>query len=334
MSLVTDRHEVLEVYAAAAARGWVVPAFNSENRTTTEAVLAAGRAFAERAGIDGLPVCLAITNNYAHRRQSVLYTHTRDWRTGLRLFVNDVKTLTGAGAPFAGLTVLLHLDHIQWDADRELLAAGLSDFSSIMFDASTLPIDENIARTAAFVERRGDSIVIEGAGDEIVDAAGSEVSHLTTPELADRYLRETGVDLIVANLGTEHRASAATLRYRGDLAREIRDRVGGRLVLHGTSSVDPGKVRDLFADGIRKVNIWTTLERDSAPALLADMTRNAAKVAGPETAGALLKEGVLGPAADTSSAPSLAHFTTTHRQQIVFDEMVRIVTGYFDMWYR
>ena len=60
---------------------------------------------------------------------------------------------------------------------------------------------------------------------------------LTDPDAAERYYRATGVDLIVANLGTEHRADAATLRYHGELARKITRRIGPRLCLHGTSSV-------------------------------------------------------------------------------------------------
>ena len=74
--------------------------------------------------------------------------------------------------------------------------------------------------------------------------------------------------MAVANLGTEHRASAAELKYRGDLARQIKARVGARIVLHGCSSVTSDQIGDLFEDGICKVNIWTALERESAPPLI------------------------------------------------------------------
>ena len=63
---------------------------------------------------------------------------------------------------------------------------------------------------ARAVDQLTDEIGIH-ACDEIVDATGDEKSELTSPDAAERYFRETGVDYIVANLGTEHRASAADL---------------------------------------------------------------------------------------------------------------------------
>ena len=56
-------------------------------------------------------------------------------------------------------------------------------------------------------------IFIEGACDEIVDATGDVHNDMTTPEKAKSYIDETGVDMIVANLGTEHRASGKDLKY-------------------------------------------------------------------------------------------------------------------------
>jgi fructose/tagatose bisphosphate aldolase len=333
MPLVTERQPVLEIYAAAAARKWVVPTFNAENSTTVEAILTAHQDYADRIGMRRLPCGVGITNRYFHRAQSELYTHTRRWDIGLRRFCSDLRILTDPGAPFADLNVLVHLDHIQWDADAPLLEWNLNRFSSIMYDASTLPFEENIRRTAAFVQQRHRDLVVEGACDEVREATEATDHALTTPAMAERYARATGVDFMVANLGTEHRANAATLKYHGLLAREITQRVGPRLCLHGTSSVPPEQVRQLFADGVRKVNIWTALERDSTPALFEAMARNAAKVAGPVAAQHLRQAGVLGDQADLSSPPSLAHYTTTYRQDLVFQEMKRIVMGFLELWY-
>lgn len=334
MPVVAARQQVLELYAEAAERRWVVPCFCSENLTTTEAVLAAAKAHGDRLGRHDLPITLAITNQYHHRQQSAFYTHTRRWDIGLRLFVADIGVLTAPGSPFAQLRVMVHLDHTQHDRDRELLDGDLSSFSSVMYDASTLPFEGNLAATREFMERRGREIVVEGACDEIVNAEGQEVSQLTTPERGERYLRETGVDFIVANLGTEHRASAAGLQYHGALARQIRARVGPRLVLHGCSSVTADQVARLFDDGICKVNIWTLLERDTAPLLFEDMLRNAAKVAGEEAVTRWHKEGLLGPRAELQGRAALSHFPTCYRQQIVFEAMQRLVLDYLALWYR
>jgi len=300
-------------------------------------VLAATRQHGEALDLDDLPITLAVTNQYPHRTNSAHYTHTRRWDVGLRLFLADLKELTRADSPFGRLRVMVHLDHTQHDADRELLEWDMGQFSSIMFDASTLPFDENIRATRRFVETRGRQIVVEGACDEIVDAVPGRVAptdELTTPEDAERYLAETGVDFIVANLGTEHRASAADLKYHADLARRIAARVGPRIVLHGCSSVPQRQVRNLFADGVCKVNIWTALERDTVGALLEQMTADAAKIVGAPQARKLHARGLLGDSCDLDSDPALSHYPTCWRQDIIFREMVRIVSGFLEMWYR
>lgn len=333
MPLVLDRNHVLDVYAAAAQRGWVVPTFCAENLTTIEAVLSATKDHGERLGFGSIPVTIAITNLYDHRSQTTKYTHTRRWDIGIKLFLADLEVLMGEGSPFADLDVMVHLDHIQPHLDNELLDWDMRRFSSIMFDASTVPFERNIELTAGFVEKQGKRIVIEGACDEIVDATGCEVANLTTPERAEEFISKTGADFIVANLGTEHRASAAELEYHGELARQIKSKIGPKIVLHGCSSVSNEQVRGLFADGVAKVNVWTALERDSSPALLADMVANAAKVAGRDCASQMLRDGLLGDRADCASKANLGYFTTVYRQDIVFEQMKRIVTAYLEMWY-
>jgi len=333
MALIHERAEVLATYADAACRGWVVPCFGSENLTTTEAVLEAAARYAAASGIPDLPVTVAITGAYPHRSQAAFYSHTRQVGLGLRLFLADLRELTAAGSPYARLRVMAHFDHAQHDLDAAALESGdPGPWASVMYDASTLPFTANIAATRAFVERRGQQVVIEGACDEIVDS-GDGGGDLTTPERAARYLAGTGVDLMVANLGTEHRASGADLRYRGDLARACSAAVGGRLVLHGCSSVPQSELGGLFADGVRKVNIWTMLERDASPLLLADMAANADRVAGSAAAG-LVASGLLGPAAPVAGRAALSHCTTAYRQEIVHRAMVGIATGFFALWYR
>jgi len=334
MPLVRDRQHVLDLYARAADRGWVVAAFNAENLTTTEAVLAAAAEHGRAIGQADLPIALAITNCYPERPQAIHYTHTGDWRIGIKLFLGDVEALTGPDSPFAALNVIAHLDHAQPTADRDLLAGDLGVFSSIMYDASMLPMAENIARTREFVKSTGGNIVVEGACDEIRQAGDSRSAPLTRPDEAATFLDQTGVDFLVVNLGTEHRSAAGDRKYHAERARQITEAVGPRLVLHGSSSLPPDAMRDLFADGIRKVNIWTALERDSSPALLREMVAHAAKVAGRNEASRLSDEGLLGPGADTDSPASISHFTTRYRQQIIFEQMKRIAIRYLRDLYR
>lgn len=333
MPLILDRQQVLSIYAEAAERKWVIPTFNSENLTTTEAILSASLDYSRKIGKPDLPVTIGITNQYSHRSQSVYYTHTRLWDIGLKLFLADIGVLTSKGSPFEKLNVMIHLDHTQWDADKPLLEWNMNMFSMIMYDASALPFDDNIRLTAEFIKKCGNIIVVEGACDEIVDATGDERSDLTTVDQAVKYLNNTGADFIVANLGTEHRASAADLKYHGDRAREISKLTGPKLVLHGTSSVSNDQVRNLFTDGIAKVNIWTILERNSAPVLFEDMVKNSAKVAGMEKTEQLIEAELLGSRVERASKASLSHYTTVYRQDIIFGEMKKIVLDYLNLWY-
>ncbi len=200
MPLVSERNSVLDIYAKAARKKWVIPTFCTENLTTTEAILSAALEYSKQINCPNIPVTIAITNQYSHRSQSVNYTHTRKWDIGLKLFMADINVLTAKDSPFFQLKVMSLLDHTQWDSDEPLLAWDMNQFSMIMYDASTLPFEENIRKTAAFVKKNSGEIVIEGACDEIVDAIGQDKSELTTPEKAKRYLEETSMAYIVANL--------------------------------------------------------------------------------------------------------------------------------------
>ena len=333
MPLILKRTDVLNVYKKAAQKKWVIPTFNTENLSTTEAILMATLEYSRAINQPDIPVTIGITNQYDHRSQSVYYTHTRQWDIGLKLFLADIEVLTSKGSPFEKLNVMIHLDHTQWDNDKALLEWDMNMFSMIMYDASSLPFEENIKLTAEFVKKHGYEIVIEGACDEIVDATGDTRSELTTPDQAIKYLNQTGVDFIVANLGTEHRASAADLKYHGEMARQISNITGTKLVLHGTSSVGNDQIKNLFDDGIAKVNIWTILERNSSPVLFEDMLRNASKVIGKVKAEEMIISGLLGDNTDKSSIASLSHYTTVYRQDIVFNEMKKIVIEYFKLWY-
>ncbi|MCI8556906.1 MAG: hypothetical protein HFI19_03905 [Lachnospiraceae bacterium] len=333
MPIISEREKVLNVYQEAAKKGWVIPCLCTENLTTTEAIISAASEFAKDNHLGRVPVTLAITVQYEHRSQSRNYTHSRNWETGLKLFQADAEVLMRKGGDYENVDLLLHLDHVQHDLDAKLCESDLSGFSTIMYDASNLPLEENIAKTRAFVEKKGQEIMIEGACDEIVDAGGEAHNEITTADKCADYMKRTGVDMVVANLGTEHRASGKDLQYHGEAARAIKELIGPRIVLHGTSSVSNEQVRKLFDDGVCKVNIWTALERDASPELLEFLVRNASKAAGPETVEKLRQEGYLTEKCATGEKEALTAFTTVARQDVIFQVMKRMVREYLDMWY-
>ncbi len=331
MPIVLGKDQVVELYRAAAERRWVVPTFCAENQTTIEAVLAACQAKAEQLGVR-VPVTIAMTGRYSHRAQAVHYAGSRNPETGLRLFLGDCEVLARPDGDYPDVDVLTHFDHGQYDDDAAWLDGDLSRFSSVMFDASHAPWQVNLEATAGFVARHGAEVLVEGAADEIVDATGEVRGELTSPERAVEFVERTGVDMVVANLGTEHRASASDLRYVPEAARAISGRIGPRLVLHGASSVPVPQLASLFDDGVCKVNIWTTLERDTSPLLLRAMLKNADAVAG-SAAVELSDEGLLGPHVPLSGPADIEYFTSSWRNHVVLGGMQRIVASYLDLWY-
>lgn len=331
--IITKYEEVKKVYEKAAELGWVIPCICTENQTTTEAILSACSEYGKKIG-KRVPISIAATVNYSHRSQAPNYSQSNDWKTGLKLFKDDIDAFAADGCVYDDVDVLIHLDHVQFDDDIDLIKSDLSGFSSIMYDASALPFAENIKKTKEFVRRMKGRIFIEGACDEIVDATGDVHNDMTTPEKAKSYIDETGVDMIVANLGTEHRASGKDLKYHSELAKLIKDKIGARIVLHGTSSVNNEQVKTLFSDGVCKVNIWTAMERDSSPVLFYEMVKNATSIAGKNTVDALIKEGYLTEKCVNGENVNINYFTQKYRNGIIFNKMKEIVSDYLELWYR
>jgi fructose-bisphosphate aldolase class II len=169
-------------------------------------------------------------------------------------------------AEAARVPVVVHLDH---GASPEECRVALDEgFSSVMYDGSRLPLEENIARTAevAAMARRA------GAGCEgeigLVGYAGGIASSGTDPAEAARFAHETGVDAMAVSVGNLHLQEAAG---RGlDLARlrAIEAVTTVPLVIHGGSGVPPEQRAALAAGSqVCKFNIGTELRMEFGRAL-------------------------------------------------------------------
>ena len=170
--------------------------------------------------------------------------------------------------------VVLHLDHTRDLAViREAIAAG---FTSVMIDASELPLEENMPVTAEVVQyahARGVSVEAElgriGTTDSVETEADEEM--YTDPEEAARFAGGTWVDALAVSVGTAH--GVYTVRQPKidyERLRAIRARTRAHLVLHGGSGV-PAKMMAaairLPGGGVSKVNIATDLELAALHAL-------------------------------------------------------------------
>jgi fructose/tagatose bisphosphate aldolase len=85
------------------------------------------------------------------------------------------------------------------------------------------------------------------------------------PEKALDYIKKTGIDFLVADLGTEQQATdIGKSIYLKKRARDIAQLVGDKiLVLHGTSCLSGNEIKTLPEDGILRVNMWTRIARES-----------------------------------------------------------------------
>lgn len=268
MPLIREYAHVKEIYQEAGELGVGLPVFCAEDRETLEAILASVLEFGRTIGVADLPIIPAWTSRYPARGQMTLLTHCGDPVLGTRLMFADLETFMGPDSPYRHLRVMPHLDHAFPWLDGDILHDFADAFASVMCDSSEKPLAENIQLTAAYVDKVRGRVVVEGAVDEIIESGdGAVKNEPTTVEQAEAFLGATGVDVIVPNLGTEHRATADEVDYRSDRAREISACVGKILCLHGTSSVKPADLPKLPQDGIVKINIYTTLAVHGGQAL-------------------------------------------------------------------
>ncbi|MDO8686030.1 MAG: class II fructose-bisphosphate aldolase, partial [Clostridiales bacterium] len=240
MPLINNYKQVKEIYCRAAELGVGLPVFCAEDRETLEAILASAYEFGKEIGVDNLPIIPAWTSRYPPRGQMQLITACGNPLLGVELMFSDIEMFMGENSPYRNLTVMPHLDHAFPWLDGDILTNYADRFASVMCDASERPFEENIRITGEYVEKMHGRVVIEGAVDEIFESGNiTGKNEPTSVEQVVRFLRETGVDIIVPNVGTEHRATADKIRYQSDRAREISTAVGKILCLHGTSSVKP-----------------------------------------------------------------------------------------------
>jgi fructose-bisphosphate aldolase class II len=295
MPLITDYQQVKDTYQEAAELGIGLPVFCAEDRETLEAILAAALEVGREIGVADLPVIPAWTSRYPPRAQMTLLTACGDPLLGTRLMFSDLDAFMSEDSPYRELRVLPHLDHAFPWLDGDVLEAFADRFASVMCDASERPFEENVRLTARYVEQVKGRAVVEGAVDEIFEAGSERERNVpTTPQQVKQYLNRTGVDLVVPNVGTEHRATADQVGYRPECARAISAEVGRILCLHGTSSVRPEQLHQLPDDGFVKINIYTTLAVKGGQALARNVLDNLGNIFDESELRRLVCQGVLG----------------------------------------
>lgn len=161
-------------------------------------------------------------------------------------------------AEAASVPVVAHLDH--GAALGECQAAIACGFTSVMFDGSRLPLEQNIAQTRAVAEMaHAAGVSCEGEIGFVGYAAG-EASARTSAEDAARFATQTGVDAMAVSVGNVHLQTKQAAEIDVDAVRAIEAATRVPLVIHGGSGV-PGAVRQSLARNttVCKFNIGTEL---------------------------------------------------------------------------
>lgn len=176
-------------------------------------------------------------------------------------------------ADSVSVPVVAHLDHgYTFDECREALESG---FTSLMFDGSRLPLQDNIDQTARIVEMaHAAGISCEGEIGFVGYAAG-ENSEGTNPDEAARFARDTGVDAMAISVGNVHLQQNKEGGLDEARIRAIEAVTDVPLVIHGGSGVPVAQRTALARSSkICKFNIGTELRMAFGAALRDALARD------------------------------------------------------------
>lgn len=170
-----------------------------------------------------------------------------------------IGPLMVAAAKSAKVPVAVHFDHGKTlEKINQALEIG---FTSVMFDGSHLPLDENIAMTNRVIEsaKKYDAAVEAEIGCVGGSEDGSEdiAINCTKPEDAVKFERETGVDALAVAIGNAHGNYKATPKLRFDILETVDKMTKTPLVLHGGTGISPDDFVRCSKTGIKKINIAT-----------------------------------------------------------------------------
>ena len=163
--------------------------------------------------------------------------------------------------------VALHLDHGSYEGCLKCVEAG---FSSIMFDGSHYPIDENVSKTKELVQLAHDKgISIEA---EVGSIGGEEDGVVGMGECADpqecKSIADLGIDMLAAGIGNIHGkypANWAGLSF--ETLDAIQQLTGDMpLVLHGGTGIPEDMIKKAISLGVAKINVNTECQLSFADA--------------------------------------------------------------------
>jgi fructose-bisphosphate aldolase class II len=224
-----------------------------------------GRAFAERYGVAAINVVNDLTMqavlDAAEELRAPVIVQTSPKHvnfTGVDVFAAMWQVM----AAKTSVPVAIHLDHCP---DRALISACLeAGWSSVLFDASTLTVEENQRQCIEVVaEARRYGAGVEGEIEgfkRTEEMTGDEAEHVQTLETVVEFVKATGVDIFAPAIGNAHGTYRTTPHLDSQRVTDIVEATGTPVALHGGTGMTPEQFSDLIARGCAKVNISTALK--------------------------------------------------------------------------
>lgn len=233
MALVTSK---LMLEEARQGR-YAVGAFNANNLEMVQAII-------EAATEENSPVIVQISEG------AMRYA-------GMEYLAAVVRT----GAQLAPVPVVLHLDHgSSFATNMRCLRAG---FTSLMYDGSAQPYEDNVAITAKICEAaHACGVPVEAELGRVLQSrdgvtAEQVLDAMTDPALAGDFVRRTGCDSLAIAVGSVHAMQEREAELDLERIRACALAVPIPLVLHGSSGVKHQSIQAAIECGIAKINVST-----------------------------------------------------------------------------
>ena len=228
-----------EMFKKAIAGQYAIAAFNFNNMEQMQAIIQA-------AVETKSPVILQVSSG---ARKYANQTLLRYMAQGAVEYAKEL----GCAHP----QIVLHLDH--GDSVTQVENALKWGYTSVMFDGSRLPYDENVRLTRHCAElAKAAGASIEG---EIGHVAMGDDTALTEPEEAEAFASAAGVDALAVSIGTAHGYYRSEPKLDIARCRAIAERLPDvPLVLHGGSGTPLSEIRKAIGNGIAKINVATEFQ--------------------------------------------------------------------------
>jgi fructose-bisphosphate aldolase class II len=235
---------------AAANNGNIIPGFN----------------------VFGYEEALAIVRAAERADAPVLLMVSRDARANMD--ISHWGALLASIASQAAVPVGVHLDHC---SDLDLIIRAMDcGFTSVMYDGSKLPLNQNIANTRIIVQAAHErDIAVEGeVGSVPYDDLGEQLGAFTSPDEARQLSQASGLDWLAVSVGNIHRLADRKVALDFHRLGLIEAACNTPLVIHGASGILEQDIQRLKKTRVGKVNIGTALRQVIGETLRGEMISN------------------------------------------------------------